>query len=104
MAQRKATRVHIPKGVKEGSARYVWEDLRDPPKGDVLRYRQKKVDGHIVKVAVLKKDGPRGGRTVVTAIGHPVGERKSHSKRVEEALRRAREMARQSKSRKGGKR
>lgn len=67
---------------------YVVEDYRNPPKNQVLRYRRKKVGSHILNIAVLKKEGPRGGRTVVTSVWHPKTERKSSNPSVTKALRR----------------
>lgn len=58
---------------------YVVEDLRSPSKKLVLRYRRKVVVDkqgrrHILNVAILRKSGPRGGRTRVTSVWHPKGE------------------------------
>jgi len=48
------------------------EDYRNPPRDQVLRYRAKKTpSGHVLTFAVLKKKGPRGGRTVLTSLKHP---------------------------------
>jgi len=51
---------------------YTVVDYRAPPKKQVLRYRTVKTkSGHLVGVAVLRKEGPRGGRTVATSVWHP---------------------------------
>lgn len=60
----------------EHTKNYVVEDYKNPPKKDVVAYRRKKVDGHVLTLAILKKKGPRGGRTVVTSIWHPKTEKK----------------------------
>lgn len=59
----------------EHTKNYVVEDYKNPPAKDVVAYRRKKVDGHVLTLAVLKKKGPRGGRTVVTSIWHPKTEK-----------------------------
>ena len=69
---------------------YVVEDFRNPPKNQVLRYRTVRRGKHLLRVAVLKRKGPRGGRTVVTSVWHPKSERKSSNPKVTRALRRAR--------------
>jgi hypothetical protein len=70
---------------------YVVEDLRNPPKSQVLGYRTKKLPGgHLVRVAILKRKGPRGGRTVATSIWHPKSERSSSNPAVTRALKSAR--------------
>lgn len=83
--KRKAISVITPK-----TGKYVWEDFKDPPKNQVLRYRTVKQGDHVIRVAVLKKKGPRGGRTVAVSVGHPKTERKSSNPRVTAALKRAR--------------
>jgi hypothetical protein len=50
---------------------WVVVDYKNPPKKRVLGYRRKKVKGHLITVAILRKKGPRGGRTVVTSVWHP---------------------------------
>jgi len=61
---RKPTKV-VPKG------KWVVVDYKNPPKKLVVGYRRKKVKGHLITVAILKKKGPKGGRTVVTSVWHP---------------------------------
>lgn len=57
---------------------YVVEDLKNPPKSQIQGYRRVKTkSGHIINVAILKKKGPRGGRTVATSIWHPKKEWKA---------------------------
>lgn len=57
---------------------YVVEDLKNPPKSQILGYRRVKTkSGHIINVAILKKKGPRGGRTVATSLWHPKKEWKA---------------------------
>jgi hypothetical protein len=57
---------------------FLVEDYRNPPKRQVLAYRSKKTkDDHVLTVAVLKKEGPRGGRTVLTSLKHPKGEKRA---------------------------
>ena len=85
MARRKAVSVTTSK-----TGKYVWEDFKDPPKSQVLRYRTVKQGGHVIRVAVLKKKGPRGGRTVAVSVGHPKTEKKASNPRVQAALKRAR--------------
>jgi len=85
MARRKAVSVTTSK-----TGKYVWEDFKDPPKNQVLRYRTVKQGDHVIRVAVLKKKGPRGGRTVAVSVGHPKTEKKSSNTRVNTALKRAR--------------
>ncbi len=70
----------------ERTPNYVVEDYKNPPKKQVLGYRTVKTpSGHLVRVAILRKKGPRGGRTVATSIAHPKKEwysehrRRSHS-------------------------
>ena len=89
MARRKTISVETSK-----TGKYVWQDFKDPQKRDVLRYRTVKKGGHVIRVAVLKKKGPRGGRTVAVSIGHPKTERASSDPRVNKALRRARKKGR----------
>jgi len=51
---------------------YTVVDFRDPPKKQVLRYRTVKTkSGHLIRVAVLRKKGPRGGRTQIVSLWHP---------------------------------
>jgi len=86
MAKRKVIKVE-----KKPTGRYVWEDYRNPPKRLVLGYRTVKTKGgHVVRVAILRKKGPRGGRTVATSVGHPITERSSSNPRVNAMLRRLR--------------
>lgn len=73
---------------------YVVEDLPNPPESEVKAYRTVRQGNHLVRVAVLKRKGPRGGRTVATSIWHPKSERKSASPSVQRALRRARRSGR----------
>ena len=40
-------------------------------RGETLRQRTIKKDGHLINVAVMSKPGPRGGKTVATSIRHP---------------------------------
>jgi hypothetical protein len=55
---------------------FLVEDYRNPPKREVRAYRSKKTkDGHVLTLAVLKRKGPRGGRTVLTSLKHPKGEK-----------------------------
>ena len=85
MARRKTISVETSK-----SGKYVWQDFKDPPKSQVLKYRTVKQGDHVIRVAVLKKKGPRGGRTVAVSVGHPKTERKSSNSRVTAALKRVR--------------
>lgn len=55
---------------------YVVDDYKNPPKKDVVAYRTKKVGDHLVKVAILKKKGSRGGSTEITSLWHPKSEKK----------------------------
>lgn len=72
----------------EHTRNFVVEDLKDPPKKQVLRYRSKKLpDGHVLTFAVTRGKGPRGGRTKLINIKHPVTEADSANKHVERALR-----------------
>jgi hypothetical protein len=55
---------------------FLVEDYRNPPKKEVRAYRSKKTkDGHVLTFAILKKQGPRGGRTVLTSLKHPKEEK-----------------------------
>ena len=70
---------------------YVVEDYQDPPESQVKGYRTVRLPGgHLARVAILKKPGPRGGRTRVTSLWHPKTERKSSNPRVTQALRKTR--------------
>lgn len=82
----------------EHTENYVVEDYKNPPAKDVVAYRRKKVDGHVLTLAILKKKGPRGGRTVVTSIWHPKTEKKSSNPTVSKALK-----ARRKSTSRGGK-
>lgn len=63
----------------EQTKNYTVVDYKNPPKKQVLKYRTVKTPtGHLVRVAVLKRKGLRGGRTVVTSVWHP---KKSKKKR-----------------------
>ncbi|MGB9886904.1 MAG: hypothetical protein ACPLRW_07905 [Moorellales bacterium] len=67
----------------EQKPNYVVEDYKNPPEKDIIGYRRVKTkSGHIINVAILKKKGPRGGRTVATSLWHPKSE-----KRTEKAAR-----------------
>jgi len=85
MARRKVLKVE-----KKPTGKYVWEDYKNPPKRDVIGYRTVKQGNHVIRVAILRRKGPRGGRTVVTSVGHPLTERKSSNPRVTAMLRRLR--------------
>ncbi len=62
----------------EETPNYVVEDYKNPPKKQVLGYRTVKTpSGHLVRVAILRKKGPRGGRTTVTSVWHPKKEWKA---------------------------
>ena len=57
---------------REETKNFVVEDYRNPPKKDVKGYRSiKQPDGTLVTVAIMKKAGPRGGKTRVTSIKKP---------------------------------
>jgi len=80
----------------EAKPRYVVEDYRNPPKSQIIGYRRKKLpSGHILTLAILRRKGPRGGRTVVTSLWHPRTERdlpkgyKRLSSMAKQAVRRA---------------
>ena len=66
------------------------EDLPNPPESKVQGYRTVRRGRHLIRVAILRGRGPRGGRTVATSIWHPRSERKSSNPRVTNALRRSR--------------
>lgn len=72
----------------EHTRNFVVEDFKNPPKRQVIGYRRKKVGGHVLIIAILRKKGPRGGRTVVTSVWHPKTERKASNPTVTRALRR----------------
>lgn len=60
----------------ERTKNYIIHDYRNPPKKQVLGYRRVKTEsGHIITVAIMRKKGPRGGRTKVTSIWHPKDEK-----------------------------
>lgn len=60
----------------ERTKNYVVHDYRNPPKKQVLGYRRIKTgDGRIITVAIMRKKGPRGGRTRVTSIWYPRGKK-----------------------------
>ena len=69
---------------------YVVEDLRNPPKDQIAGYRRKKVGGHVLTLAILRRAGPRGGRTIVTSVWHPKGEKEADNPKVQAMLRRLR--------------
>lgn len=74
---------------------YVVEDFRSPPKSQVKGYRTVRLPGgHLARVAILKKPGPRGGRTRITSLWHPKTERRSSNPRVTQALKKARKSER----------
>lgn len=61
---------------KTSTKNYIVSDYKNPPEKDVKAYRRKVIydkDGlkHIITVAILKKKGPKGGRTRITSIWHP---------------------------------
>lgn len=61
----------------ERTKNFIVEDYKNPPKRQALRYRSKKTeDGHVLTFAILRKKGPRGGRTVLTSLKHPKREKK----------------------------
>lgn len=75
MAKRKPIKT-ITKG------NYVIEDYKNPPKKEVKAYRTVKKEDHLIKVAILKKEGLRGGKTKVTSIWHPKAEyKRDHSRK-----------------------
>lgn len=74
------------KATIESSKNFVIEDFRNPPKKQVSEYRRKKVGNHVLTIAVLRREGPRGGRTIVTSVWHPKTERKSSNPAVTRAL------------------
>lgn len=53
---------------------YIVEDLRDPPRSQVLRYRRKRQGDHLINIAVL-----RSGKSVATSIWHPKDESKARA-------------------------
>jgi len=55
---------------------YEVEDYKNPPEDEVLGYRTIKQGAHRIRVAIMKRKGPRGGRTRVTSVWHPKGERR----------------------------
>ena len=55
----------------EKTKNFIVEDYKNPPEKDVIGYRRKKVDGHVITIAILRKKGPRGGRTKITSLWHP---------------------------------
>lgn len=59
-----------PIGVEQ-TKNYTIVDYKNPPKRLVAGYRRKRVGNHLLTIAILKKKGPRGGRTVVTSVWHP---------------------------------
>jgi hypothetical protein len=62
----------------ERTKNFIVKDYKDPPKKDVKGYRTKKLpSGVLVTVAILRKTGPRGGRTEVVNIKKP--RRRSHA-------------------------
>ncbi len=60
----------------ETTHNYRIEDYRNPPKSQVLGYRTKKAGDHLVRLAILRRKGPRGGRTVATSLWHPKSEKR----------------------------
>jgi len=61
----------------EKTKNFIVEDYKNPPKRQALRYRSKKTkDGHVLTFAILRREGPRGGRTVLTSLKHPKRERR----------------------------
>jgi len=61
---------------REFTRNYVVEDYRDPPKKEVKGYRTKRLpDGTLVTVAIMRKPGPRGGRTKIVNLKKPRGKR-----------------------------
>lgn len=60
---------------------YVVEDYRNPPQKGVVGYRTVKLPGgHLARVAILRKEGPRGGRTRITSLWHPKAEKRRAGK------------------------
>lgn len=68
-----------PKVIKHVTTKnYKVEDYKNPPKKDIKKekgkpmYRTKTIIGkdgkkHLIRFAILKKKGPRGGRTAMTS-------------------------------------
>ena len=47
-------------------------DYKQPPKKEIITYRSKKLsDGKMLKFAIMKKNGPDGGKTKLTSIWRP---------------------------------
>lgn len=62
--------------------RFTREKLAQEPAGTV-RWRSKKVDHHVVKIAIHPgKKGPQGGVTTATSVLHPRGEKLSARARL----------------------
>jgi len=60
----------------ERTKNFIIEDYKDPPKKEIEGYRSKRLpNGTLVTVAILRKRGPRGGRTEVVNIKKPRGKR-----------------------------
>jgi hypothetical protein len=56
----------------EKTKNYIVKDYKDPPKKEIKGYRSKKLpNGVIVTVAILRKPGPRGGRTEAVNVKKP---------------------------------
>jgi len=56
--------------------RFTRQKLASEPAG-VVRWRSKKVDHHVVNIAIHPGEkGPKGGVTTATSLLHPKGERR----------------------------
>ena len=63
---------------QEDKPNYTVDDYKNPPKKDMKKengkpmYRSKKLpSGEIIRIAIMKKSGPRGGQTKTTSIWRP---------------------------------
>jgi hypothetical protein len=75
IAVAKSSRPKVPK--VEATRNYIVEDFKNPPRKLVLGYRTVKLPGgHLARVAIMRKEGPRGGRTKITSLWHPKSERR----------------------------
>lgn len=60
----------------ERTKNFIVKDYKDPPKKDVKGYRTKRLpSGTLITLAIMRKKGPRGGRTKVVNIKKPRGKR-----------------------------
>ena len=81
----------------ETTPHYKCAHYKKPPKKEIKKeegkpkYRTKEIiddegERHLIKVAIMKKKGKRGGRTKMTTLMHPKGERYTSEQFINDIL------------------